>query len=52
MQTEDILIVDRADIDMICESCGKQITVGEDYYYDTIVEEVHCEKCSLDQDNF
>lgn len=52
MQTEELIVVDCAEIDMICESCGKQITIGEDYYYDTVVEEVHCENCTLEKDNF
>jgi hypothetical protein len=45
MESELILLPERADVDMICDQCDREITVGEDYYYDTTVEEIHCENC-------
>ena len=45
------LILELAEIDNICENCGRQITIGEDYYYDDSVEEVHCVRCVEEEEN-
>lgn len=42
----DTLIIDRAEVDMLCDQCEHEITIGEDYYYDQNREEVLCMNCA------
>jgi hypothetical protein len=46
MQTDFFILVQRADVDMICDICNAEITIGEDFYYDEETEEVCCEHCA------
>jgi Zn finger protein HypA/HybF involved in hydrogenase expression len=52
MNTKELMIAERAQIDMLCDSCQKEITEGEDFYYDHEEEEVYCERCASQKDNF
>lgn len=42
----ETLVVDKAEVDMLCDQCGHEITMGEDYYYDQVREEVLCMNCA------
>lgn len=46
MEAADIMIPERAEIDLLCEKCESVITIGEDYYYDQDSEETLCESCA------
>jgi len=52
METQDILIAQRAELDMVCECCHHLITMGEDFYYDQDEEETYCENCASEKENF
>lgn len=49
MQTEGILVAERAPVDMFCDRCEKEITEGEDFFYDDVKEENCCESCVAPQ---
>ncbi len=40
-----------AELDLICENCNKQITIGQDYFYDEKNEEILCEECAKKSEN-
>jgi hypothetical protein len=50
MSPNDVLTPERAEIDMICDSCQSQITEGEDFFYSQETEEFQCESCALHLD--
>ena len=52
MQTVEILVPERAQVDMICDVCQREITEGEDFFYDHDMEENLCENCASKKDNF
>ena len=52
MQTEELLVPERAPIDMLCDGCQKEITEGEDFFYDHQTEENYCERCASKKENF
>lgn len=49
MNTADILVPERAEIDIMCDHCEHEITIGEDYYYDQDSEEILCADCANQQ---
>lgn len=52
MELEIMMIAERAEIDMICEMCHNEITIGEDFFYDHTSEEVYCENCASKSEYF
>jgi DNA-directed RNA polymerase subunit RPC12/RpoP len=52
MESKEIMVAERAQIDMLCDNCQKEITEGEDFFYDQESEEVYCEPCASKKDNF
>jgi hypothetical protein len=44
----ETLVIDKAEVDMLCDECGHEITIGEDYYYDQIREVTLCTNCAED----
>ena len=45
----EISSAQRAEVDMLCDQCQKEITIGEDYYYEEHSEEVLCADCTSEK---
>ena len=45
MESDVIMMAQLAEVDMICDKCKAEISIGQDYYYDHHEEEVYCENC-------
>ncbi len=46
------LLIEISEVDQLCETCGNEITVGEEYIYDESTEEVICQNCANEKDRF
>ena len=42
-------VAETAEVDMLCDRCDHEITMGEDYYYDQTTEESLCMNCAEEQ---
>ncbi|MFT4736472.1 MAG: Zn finger protein HypA/HybF involved in hydrogenase expression [Cyclobacteriaceae bacterium] len=45
MEIAELVTIEHLEVDMLCEACDKEITVGEDIFYDQKNEEYYCEQC-------
>ena len=51
MDTDLLLVPERAATDMLCDCCQNEITEGEDFFYDQDREETYCENCMIAKAN-